>query len=100
MTDTPSYSTPGDEANDLVPLLLGAMSLLDEFAAAAAAAAADAAPAPSTTSRAESDALLAAALGLLSLKQTTGRWVALASRDRGRGLENDDARAPIELSLR
>jgi hypothetical protein len=96
MTDTASYSTPGYEDNDLVPLLLGAMRLLDEFGAAAA----DAAPALSTTSRAESDALLAAALGLLSLKRTMGRWVGIASRDRGQGLENDDARAPIDLSLR
>jgi hypothetical protein len=95
MTEPPFHSVRGDQANELIPLLLGAMSLLDDFAAAAC----DASPGPSAANRPKDDALLAAALGLLSLRRTADRWARLASRDGGESF-GDDARAPADLSMR
>lgn len=54
------------DENDLVALMLGTMRLLDEFAAAIRAPELDAAPVD--------DQLVAAALGLLSVRRTLERW--------------------------
>lgn len=72
-----SHPDCADETNDLVPLLLGAMKLLDDFAAAAEQGLRThrADPEP------EDDPLLAAALGLLSLRRTIRRWALLAGHD-------------------
>jgi hypothetical protein len=54
--------------NDLVLLMLGALRLLDDFAATVRVAAPDADAAPAN------DHVVAAALGLLSLRRTLERW--------------------------
>lgn len=66
-----------DQSNDLVPLMLGALSWADRFIAAAEAGtngkfdAQGAAPEP----------MLAAALGLISLRRTLRRWALHAAGD-------------------
>jgi|ERR1041385_1617936 hypothetical protein len=70
-----------DETNDLVPLLLGLVDLLNRFAASVEEV--------SMTSPANGkadisdDALLAAALGILSLRRTVRRWADHAASDAG-----------------
>jgi hypothetical protein len=54
------------DESDLVALMLGTMRLLDEFAAAIRA--------PDTDAAAVDDQLVAAALGLLSVRRTLERW--------------------------
>jgi hypothetical protein len=66
-----------DQSNDLVPLMLGALSWADRFIAAAEASTngnfdvQDVAP----------DPMLAAALGLISLRRTLLRWALHAAGD-------------------
>lgn len=67
-----------DEANDMVPLFLGLLSLLDQFAACVAEG--GAVSARGDTSGAD-DPLTAAALGLLSLRRTVRRWADHAAGD-------------------
>jgi hypothetical protein len=66
-----------EEANDLVPLFLGALKLLDDFAEAASASAA----VDDGRGKHGDDAMLAAALGLLSLRRTLKRWAWQAAHD-------------------
>jgi hypothetical protein len=66
-----------DQSNDLVPLLLGAISFLDDFAAAAE----QGSRARRTQEEREDGAVLAAALGLLSLRRTLRRWALVAAHD-------------------
>jgi hypothetical protein len=67
-----------DEPNDLVPLLLGALKLFDEFAVAVGDRT-DAVPASATAGNSRDEPLLQAALGLLSLRRTARRWAAEAA---------------------
>jgi hypothetical protein len=60
-----------DEANEVVPLILGALKLLDDFAGAAGAGSKDAAQ--------DDEAVLAAALGLISVRRTLRRWIEQAA---------------------
>lgn len=67
-----------DEANDIVPLFLGLLSLIDQFAACVAERAT--VSTHGDTSVAD-DPLTAAALGLLSLRRTAWRWADHAAGD-------------------
>jgi hypothetical protein len=96
MVERVPYAVYGEEANVLIPLLLGASSILDDFAAAAR----DASPGAAASSDAEGDALLAAALGLISRRRTLGRWARVASQDHDDAQGHDDARASADLSMR
>lgn len=66
------------EANDLIPLVLGAMKVLNDFAGAVEARAS----APIGEDRAANEALLLAALGLLSLRRTLWRWCVHATAEK------------------
>jgi hypothetical protein len=68
-----------DEANDLIPLFLGLLNLLDQFAACVTEEG-GAVPADGHT-RVADDALTAAALGLLSLRRAAWRWADHAAGD-------------------
>jgi hypothetical protein len=69
-----------DEANDLIPLFLGLLNLLDRFAACVVA---EGSTLPTRGDpRFADDALTAAALGLLSLRRTAWRWADHATADR------------------
>lgn len=76
-----------EAGSDLVALLLGTTRMLDKFAAAAEA--------PATGGRVEpapDDPLLAAALGIVSLRRSLRRWLLLASD----GPANAHTEAPVE----
>lgn len=66
---------PADHQNTMLPLALGAIAMLDTFAEAASQAAPDPAGMPAD------DTLLAAGLGLLSLRRTLRRWASHAAGD-------------------
>jgi hypothetical protein len=68
-----------DEANDLIPLFLGLLNLLDQFAADVVETGGTA-PRGGDTSVPD-DALTAAALGLLSVRRTAWRWAEHAAAD-------------------
>ena len=72
------YQDQADDAHDLTPLCLGALKLLDDFAAAAATRRADG-EAPEAAADERTDSLLLAALGLLSLRRTVWRWASQAA---------------------
>jgi hypothetical protein len=67
-----------DEANDLIPLFLGLLSLLDQFAAIIAEGGTASIHRDASVA---DDALTAAALGLLSLQRTVRRWADHAAGD-------------------
>ena len=67
-----------DEANDIIPLFLGLLSLLDQFATCVAEG--GTVSAVTDTSVAD-DPLAVAALGLLSLRRTVRRWADHAAGD-------------------
>ena len=72
-----------DEANDLIPLFLGLLNLLDQFAARVVEEGGAVAekPEPTHGDTSIADALTAAALGLLSLRRTARRWADHAAGD-------------------
>jgi hypothetical protein len=82
--------------NDLVPLALGLMRLLDRVAAAAAATAA-AAPV-SEPSSARNEQVLAALLGVLSVRRTVRRWLDAAALEPERSEHGAPAPRPARGS--
>jgi hypothetical protein len=67
-----------DEANDMIPLFLGILNLLDQFAACIAEGGTASLLRDANVA---DDALTAAALGLLSLQRTVRRWADHAAGD-------------------
>jgi hypothetical protein len=68
-----------DEANDLIPLFLGLLNLLDQFAACVVKGGGKVSIHGDTS--VADDAVTAAALGLLSLRRTAWRWADHAAGD-------------------
>jgi len=69
-----------EEANDLIPLFLGLLNLLDQFAACVVEG--DGTVSTHGGTSVADDAVTAAALGLLSLRRTAWRWADHAAGDR------------------
>jgi hypothetical protein len=76
--DLARYQDRTDEANDLIPLFLGAVKLLDDVAVAASSKADATHPGPPDGDR-SNDLLASSILGLLSLRRTVCRWAAEAA---------------------
>jgi len=93
--DRASYQDGTAEANDLVPLFLGALKLLDDFATAASARIA-----VDDGAGDRDDAMLAAALGLLSLRRTLQRWAGHAADDHAFASKAPSPVAPGTVTLR
>ena len=68
-----------DQSNDLIPLFLGFLKVLDEFAASVEPAATSARKEQSNSA---DDALTYAALGVLSLRRTVWRWAGHAASEQ------------------
>jgi hypothetical protein len=76
--DLARYQDLTDEANDLIPLFLGALKLLDDFAVAASSKA-DTMRLSAVDGDRSNDPLVLAMLGLLSLRRTVRRWAGEAA---------------------
>jgi hypothetical protein len=77
--DLTHYRDLTDQSNDLIPLFLGLLKVLDEFAASVEQAAASARKEQSIGA---DDALSYAALGVLSLRRTLWRWAGHAASEQ------------------
>jgi hypothetical protein len=93
-TDLTRHQDLTDEANDMIPLFLGLLNLLDRFAACVAEGGAGSTNADTSVAN---DALTAAALGLLSLRRTVRRWADHAAGDHQLA-QTRTARAPARLA--
>jgi hypothetical protein len=76
--DLSRYQNLTDDSNDVVPLFLGALKLLDDVAASMSEAGD---PAATGESHPTDDAVMEVALGLLSLRRTIRRWAEHAAGD-------------------
>jgi hypothetical protein len=97
--DLARYQDFTNEANDLIPLFLGALKLLDDVALAASSNADVVRSEPADGDR-SSDLLASAMLGLLSLRQTVWRWAGEAAGERAAEAPEQPEPPPPSLMLR
>jgi hypothetical protein len=76
--DLTQHQNLTDEANDLIPLFLGLLNLLDQFAACVMEGGVTV---PTHGDTSVADDAVTAALGLLSLRRTAWRWADHAAGD-------------------
>jgi hypothetical protein len=95
--DLARYQDLTDEGNDLIPLFLGALKLLDDVAVAVSSKADAAHPGQADGDR---DLVASAILGLLSLRRTVCRWAAEAAGEHAAEAPGRAEPAPPSPMLR